>query len=146
MRLLSGALKNKVKETGRSNNFGFLRLLFAMLVIGLIAFGVSKTPSKQKTPASFFEFLGICKPLGQIDRVFFLILIGTVLFTGANVVIPFYFSPTFKALLLNENSPFIKISNDGFGFYLSSNHRRVLIQSGGKALQSKVCNEWPLAR
>jgi peptidoglycan/LPS O-acetylase OafA/YrhL len=33
VRLLSGALKNKVKETGRSNNFGFLRLLFAMLVI-----------------------------------------------------------------------------------------------------------------
>lgn len=106
--------------------------LFAVLFISFIAFGFSKIFASRKTQSSFFDFVGFRKPNDQVDKTFFLILIGAISFAGASVVIQFYFSPTFKTLLLSETSPFIKILNGGFGItQFFSALLYCFVQSGG---------------
>jgi membrane protease YdiL (CAAX protease family) len=106
--------------------------LIVVLVISLIALGLSKIFSKQKTHVTFFDFMGLRKPNGQIDKIFFLILIGSSLFSVLSVIIQFYFIPTFKPFLLSETSPFIKILNTGFGVtQFFSAILYCFIQSGG---------------
>lgn len=69
----------------------------------------------KKNQSSFFDFLGLRKPTGQMDKTFFYIFFATALFSVVNVILQFYFSPTFKSFLLSDTSPYGKILKDGFG-------------------------------
>ncbi len=81
---------------------------------------------------SFFDFVGLRKPTGQIDKTFFLILLGMIVFSVASLFAQYYFSPTFKSFLLGETSPYGKILKDGMGLVqILSGLLYCFIQSGG---------------
>lgn len=104
--------------------------LGVVLFLCLFVFGILRLVRKNKT--SFFDFTGLRKPATQIDKTFFLILIGMVLFSAASLIIQFYFSPTFKSFLLGETSPYGKILKDGFGpIQILSGLLYCFVQSGG---------------
>jgi membrane protease YdiL (CAAX protease family) len=106
--------------------------LGAVLLVSFLVFGLTKLFSRQKNENSFFDFMGLRRPTHQIDKTFFCILVGSIFFAGASVIVQFHFSPISKALLLSETSPFIKILKSGFGFtQFCSAILYCFVQSGG---------------
>jgi len=87
--------------------------LVVVLFLCLFVFGILRLFRKNKT--SFLDSIGLRKPTGQIDKTFFFILMGMILFSAASLIVQYYFSPTFKSFLLGETSPYGKILKGGFG-------------------------------
>lgn len=101
-----------------------------ILIVSLSVFGISHLLNKNKV--LFFDFVGLRTPNKQLDKTFFLILLGTIIFSVTNVVVQFYLSPTFKNFLLGENSPYGKILKDGLGpIQIFSGLLYCFVQSGG---------------
>lgn len=80
--------------------------LFVVLILGLIIFFVLKILKKRK---KFSEFIGFRNSKHQLDKRYFLILLGLILFSVITTYLQFSFSETFRGFLTSDTSPYGKI-------------------------------------
>jgi membrane protease YdiL (CAAX protease family) len=70
---------------------------------------------KSRRNENFFQFIGI-NSVKNIDTIFLLLLFAMCAFGVLSTAIGFAFSPTFKEMLMSDNSPYGKILNVELGF------------------------------
>lgn len=81
-----------------------------VLLLGLIIFLALNLLKRKK---SFIEFIGFENPKYQLDKKYFLILLGLTFFSVFSTYLQFTFSETFRGFLTSDTSPYGKIIKAG---------------------------------
>ena len=104
--------------------------LGVVLLVCLLVFCVLRL--RRKAQISFSDFLGLRIPHEQMDKTFFLILLGAIAFAVVGALIQYNVSPTSRSFLLGDNSPYGKILKEQMGIVqILSGLLYCFVQSGG---------------
>jgi membrane protease YdiL (CAAX protease family) len=83
--------------------------------VGCLAYGVLWLFFRERLAGqTIFKYLGLASARPQLDKVFWTIGLGLMIFAILSLILEFHFSEEFRRMLLSENSPYGKILRAGF--------------------------------
>jgi membrane protease YdiL (CAAX protease family) len=93
-----------------------LSQLGVVFVLCVLSYGVYRFRSRKRlSKQSLWKYVGLWRTRGQLDRRFWYIWSGLVVYGVVSLILKFQFSSRTREMLAGENSPYGAIAREGFG-------------------------------